>query len=162
MTGKLFFSVRNIVSTVMKRKKKVVIPLETLCDYLKHTPFDQYLTPVTLSEFASCFDEVVKSRPGKEIALDPHKVYVVCQGEVDLSTSYPEVEGKVEAKGFLCRKRRGDIINVTQTERDVKRRMTVKIGKVIDVAEDIITTGSGEADIVLVSSTMKSLNDFTA
>jgi CRP-like cAMP-binding protein len=162
MTGKLFFSVRNIVSTVMKRKKKAVIPLETLCDYLKHTPFDQYLTPVTLSEFASCFDEVVKSRPGKEIALDPHKVYVVCQGEVDLSTSYPEVEGKVEAKGFLCRKRRGDIINVTQTERDVKRRMTVKIGKVIDVAEDIITTGSGEADIVLVSSTMKSLNDFTA
>lgn len=143
-------------------KKKLVIPLETRCEYLKHTPFYQYLSSVTLGEFASCFDEVVKSRPGKEVALDPRKVYVVCQGEVDLSTSYPEREGKVEAKGYLCRKRRGDIINVTQTERDVQRRIPIKIGKVIDVAEDIITTGSGEADIVLVASTMKALNNFTA
>jgi len=152
----------KIVSAIIKRKKKWVVPLETRCDYLKHTPFYQYLSSVTLREFASCFNEVVKSRPGKEIALDPRKVYVVCQGEVDLSTSYPEKEGKVEAKGYLCRKRRGDIINVTQTERDVQRRMTIKIGKVIDVAEDIITTGSGDADIVLVASTMKALNNFTA
>jgi len=161
MKGTLFYSVSKMV-TVMKMKKKVVIPLEKLCEYLKHTPFDQYLSPDTLTEFASCFDGVIKSRPGKEIALDSHKVYVVCQGEVDLSTAYPEVDGKVEAKGFLCRKRCGDIINVTQTERDVKRRMTMKVGKAIDVAEDIITTGSGESDIVLVSSTMKALNDFTA
>mmetsp|Transcript_3969 Transcript_3969/g.6107 ORF Transcript_3969/g.6107 Transcript_3969/m.6107 type:complete len:615 (+) Transcript_3969:62-1906(+) len=161
MKGTLFFSVSKMV-TVMKIKRKAVVPLETLCEYLKHTPFDQYLSPVTLTEFASCFDGVIKSRPGKEIALDSHKVYVVCQGEVDLSTVYPEVEGKVEAKGFLCRKRCGDIINVTQTEQDVKRRMTIKVGKAIDVAEEIITTGSGESDIILVSSTMKALNDFTA
>ena len=160
--GALLF-VRKIVSTMKKRKKKAVVPLETLCEYLKVTPFDQYIfSPDTRTEFASCFDEIIKSRSGKEIALDPHRIYIVCQGEVDLSASYPEIEGKVEAKGFLCRKRRGDIINVTQTERDVKRRMTIKIGKVVDVAQDIITTGSGEADIVLVSSTMRALNDFTA
>ena len=144
----------------MKRKK--VIELQVRCEYLKHTPFDQYLSPVTLEEFASCFNEVVRRPPGKEIALDPRRVYIVCQGEVDLSTSYPEIEGKVEAKGFLCRKRQGDIINITQTERDVQRRMTIKMSKVIDTAEDIIITGSGDNDIVLISSSMKALNEFKA
>lgn len=156
-------SVRKLVSTMIKRRKKAALPLETLVHLLKHTPFHQYLSPDTITEFASCFDGIIKSQSGKEIALDPHKIYIVCQGEVDLSTSYPEMEGKVEAKGFLCRKRRGDIINLNQTEIDVKRRMTIKIGKVVDVAEDIIITGSGEEDdIVLVSSSMRALNDFTA
>lgn len=91
--------------------------------FLKETPFYQYLTPETIDEFARCFTHTIRSKPGKSILLDAHHVYVVCEGEVDLSASFPEEGTKLETKGYLCRKRRGgDIVNVCQPKQDVQRR----------------------------------------
>ena len=85
--------------------------------------------------------------------------YVVAEGEVDLSTSFPAEGSKVEAKGYLCRKRQGDIVNVFQTKKDVERRMTVN-KKLKELAEEIITVGCGDKELVLLCGDMDALDKF--
>jgi len=76
--------------------------------FLANSPFSIYLTPETGEAFSKCFTTSLRLSPGKTItSLDADKVYVVCEGEVDISTSYPDKCVKFEAKGFLCRKRKG-------------------------------------------------------
>jgi CRP-like cAMP-binding protein len=128
--------------------------------YLEHTPFFQYLNEESIKEFAQCFPTTLRSRPGTNISLDSQRIYIVAEGEVDLSTSYPEEGTKVEARGYLCRKRQGDIVNVHQTKQDVKRRMTVKSNKVRDFAEEITISGCGDSDVLLLSSDMDALDTF--
>ncbi|KAL7554416.1 hypothetical protein ACHAWF_017853 [Thalassiosira exigua] len=140
--------------------KRGNLSLEKRIKYLQETPFFQYLTPDTINDFARCFPQTVRSNPGKSITLDPRRIYVVCEGEVDLSTSYPQEGTKIEAKGYLCRKRRGDIVNVCSTQEDVERRMTVKSQKMKGLAEDIMTVGSGPSGIVLLSGDMDALDKF--
>ena len=128
--------------------------------FLKETPFYQYLTPETIDEFARCFTHTMRSKPGKSILLDAHHLYVVCEGEVDLSTSFPEEGSKLEAKGYLCRKRRGDIVNVCQTKEDVQRRMTVRSHRMKGLAEDIMTKGGGDTAILLLCGDVGALDKF--
>jgi adenylate kinase len=129
--------------------------------FLKETPFYQYLTPETIDEFARCFTHTMRSKPGKSILLDAHHLYVVCEGEVDLSTSFPEEGSKLEAKGYLCRKRRGDIVNVCQTKEDVQRRMTVRSHRMKGLAEDIMTKGGGDTAILLLCGDVGALDKFS-
>ena len=143
------------------RKRGGALSLDKRIKYLKQTPFIQYLTPETIDEFAQCFPQTIRTSPGKGITLDSRKVYIVCEGEVDLSTSYPQEGVKVETKGYLCRKRVGDIVNVVQTERDVARRMTVKSHKMKDLVEDIMTVGSGNSAILLLCGDTDALNKFS-
>ena len=118
--------------------------------YLKESPFFQYLTPETINDFAQCFPETLRTNPGKRITLDSRKMYIVCNGEVDLSTSYPDKGAKIEAKGYLCRKRRGDTVSVCKAKAEVQRRMTVKSNKMKELAEDIMTVAGGDTDTLLL------------
>ncbi|KAL9187931.1 hypothetical protein ACHAXT_006309 [Thalassiosira profunda] len=140
--------------------KRGPLAVEKRVKYLRDTPFFQYLDEETIIEFARCFSETVRTSGG--LTLDPQKIYVVCEGEVDLSTSYPSSKGrKVEAKGYLCRKRRGDIVNVCSTRMEVERRMTVQSLK--NLAEDVksTTVGSGgSGSVLLLSADMTALNGF--
>ncbi len=128
--------------------------------YLKESPFFQYLTPETINDFAQCFPETLKTNPGKRIALDSRKLYIVCNGEVDLSTSYPDRGAKIEVKGYLCRKRRGDTVSVCKAKADVQRRMTVKSNKIKDLAEDIMTVAGGDTDTLLLCGDAGLLENF--
>ena len=144
----------------MPWKKGKAISLEKKVSYLKHTPFFQYLTAEAMKEFSQCFPDTIRSRPGKTLTLDPSTIYVVAEGEVDLSTSYPVEGKKVEARGYLCRKRPGDIVNIYQAKQDVERKMTVNSRKIKDFAEDIVTVGSGDTDILLLCGDMDALDRF--
>ncbi|KAL3821971.1 hypothetical protein ACHAXA_004459 [Cyclostephanos tholiformis] len=143
------------------RHQRGALTAEQKIKFLKETPFFQYLTPETIDEFAQCFTKTIRAKPSKTILLDVHAVYVVCEGEVHLSTSFPEEGTKLQTKGYLCRKRRGDIINVCQTKQDVQRRMTVRSHKMKGLAEDIMTVGAGDAAILLLCGDMDALDKFS-
>jgi adenylate kinase len=141
--------------------KRGALTAEQKIKFLKELPFFQYLTPETIEEFAECFTKTVRAKPGKTILLNVHAVYAVCEGEINLSTSFPEEGTKLQTRGYLCRKRRGDIVNVCQTKQDVQRRMTVKSLKMKGLAEDIMTVGAGDAPILLLCGDMDALDKFS-
>lgn len=143
-----------------RRKEGGVVLLQEKVKYLKESPFFQYLTPETINDFAQCFPETLSTNPGKRIALDPRKMYIVCNGEVNLSTSYPDKLAKIEAKGYLCRKRRGDTVSVCKARADVQRRMTVKSNKMKELAEDIMTVAGGDTDTLLLCGDSGMLENF--
>ncbi|KAL7525496.1 hypothetical protein ACHAXR_001031, partial [Thalassiosira sp. AJA248-18] len=144
-----------------RRKNGGTISLDKRIKYLQETPFYQYLTAETIHEFAQCFPQTIRTQPGKDITLDSQKVYIVCEGEVEAWSVYPQEGAKVEAKGYLCRKRHGDIVNVCQAEHDVQRRMTVKSHKMKELAEDIMIVGSGRSAILLLCGDMRALDKFS-
>lgn len=142
------------------RRKAGDVSMQTKVNYLKESPFFQYLTPETINEFAQCFPETTTTSPGNRITLDPRKMYIVCEGEVDLSTSYPDKGTKIEARGYLCRKRRGDIVSVGKAKADVQRRMTVKSIKMKELAEDIMTVAGGNTETLLLCGDSDMLENF--
>mmetsp|Transcript_14217 Transcript_14217/g.30373 ORF Transcript_14217/g.30373 Transcript_14217/m.30373 type:complete len:620 (+) Transcript_14217:167-2026(+) len=148
-------------SGISLRRKGGPLSLEKRIKYLRETPFSIYLTAETIDEFAMCFPQTIRTVPGKSIKLDHRKIYVVCEGEVDLSASYPQKNTKVEARGYLCRKRRGDIVSVRQAKEDIARRMTLKSHKMKDLAEDVMTVGSGDSSILLLCVDMVTLDNFS-
>mmetsp|Transcript_19866 Transcript_19866/g.41672 ORF Transcript_19866/g.41672 Transcript_19866/m.41672 type:complete len:619 (+) Transcript_19866:1290-3146(+) len=147
------------VSVVKKRTDKS-IAFDQKVAYLKLTPFFQYLTSDAVGEFAKCFPKSLSCPPGKNIELESHRIYIVCEGEVDLSTSYPEAGTKVEAKGYLCRKRQGDIVNLYQTKKDIERQMSSKKKKLRMLTEEVITVSSGDTKMLLLCADMDALDKF--
>jgi CRP-like cAMP-binding protein len=142
------------------RRKDGGVSVQEKVKYLKESPFFQYLTPETINDFAQCFPETLRTNPGKRITLDSRKMYIVCNGEVDLSTSYPDKGAKIEAKGYLCRKRRGDTVSVCKAKAEVQRRMTVKSNKMKELAEDIMTVAGGDTDTLLLCGDPGMLENF--
>lgn len=134
--------------------------IEERVSLLQETPFFQYLTPETINEFALCFTQSVRGIPGKTLKLNSNKIYLVCEGEVHLSTTFPEEGTKLETKGYLCRKRRGDIIDVGQTKQDVILRMNIRSSKMKGHAEDIMPAVGGNVDVLLLCADMKALDKF--
>lgn len=136
------------------------LSLEKKIQYLRETPYSIYLTPETIGEFAKCFPETIRSAPGKSLALDHSKIYIVCKGEVDLSTAVPKSQNKVQAEGYLCRKRAGDIVSIYNAEETVKRKMSSASHKVQSLAEELTIVGSGDSKILLLVGDMRALDDF--
>ena len=109
------------ISSAISRKKGGPISIDKRIKILQHTPFFQYLTIETTNEFAQCFPNTIHTDSGKSISLDSRK-NIVAEGEIDLSASYPDTGGsKLEARGYLCRKQRGDIVNVCEAKKDIAR-----------------------------------------
>lgn len=88
-------------------KPKNEISLAEAVQYIKGTPFNQYLDDDTIEGFARSFVHVQIAEPGSRIDLDGDRLYIVSRGTVDLSTTYPD-HTKVEATGYLCRKKEGE------------------------------------------------------
>ena len=145
----------------LRKKGGSGLGLEKRIKFLRETPFFQYLTAETLNEYAQCFPQTIQATPGQAIALDSQNIYVVCEGEVDLSTSYPVEGTKIEAKGYLCRKKRGDIVHVRSAKEDVERHMSVKSQKMKGLAEDISIVGSGSSGILLLCGDRNALDKFS-
>lgn len=148
------------VQCARKSPSRTEILLARTVEVLKHTPFHQYLTSDNIQEFARCFLDTLNSSPGKKIDLDSQRIYIVAEGQVDLSTAYPEALTKVEAAGYLCRKREGDIICLKHTKENVRMKIPAKNKQIKDLSEDIIVTGSGDAEILLLCADMMELNNF--
>jgi hypothetical protein len=95
---------------VSKRHVKVLSPQERI-QYIKKSPFYLFLHDETLQEFGYCFPFLLRVKEGDIVNLDRNKVYIVAEGELELRTTLPEPKGKIESKGYLCKKRPGDIIS---------------------------------------------------
>ena len=150
----------KLSSLSIKNKGGGPISVDKRIKILRESPFFQYLTAETIKEFADCFPNTVRTAPGKSIALDNRKIYIVAEGEIDLSASYPQKGSKIEAKGYLCRKRQGDIVNVFETTQDVERHMsTVKSHLMKDLVEPIMITA--DTNTLLLCGDMSALNKFS-
>lgn len=87
------------------------LPQEDRIKYIKTTPFYLYLQDDTLQEFAACFPYMIKIKKGETPKLDENKLYIVATGELELSTTMADPKMKIEHKGYLCKKRPGDILS---------------------------------------------------
>ena len=83
---------------------------------MRNTPFFLYLQDDLLEEFAECFQYSVRCNEGETVKIDHDKVYIVAQGELELKTILPMPEGKIESRGFLCKKYPGDIVYQPQSQ----------------------------------------------
>ena len=151
----------SALSTQCHRRSqpKDEVPLEKAVECISKTPFYQYLDSDTIEQFAKCFLTVKCSAAGTRVDLDSQRLYIVAKGEVDLSTTYPD-HTKVEASGYLCRKREGDVINLKHTREDARRKASANSNKIDDLIEEIIVTASGNTDTLLYCADMEQLNCF--
>lgn len=102
---------------VSKQRKSKKLSIESKLQCLKTTPFFLFLKDEILVEFAKCFQSTISCNSGDTIKIDSEKVYIVAQGELELKTVLPRPEGKIETRGFLCKKYPGDIIHQRQTQK---------------------------------------------
>lgn len=154
----------SILTLCSRRSKpKNEITQEEAVTFLKKTPFHQYLSSESIEQFARCFLQVKRSDSGSRIELDSQRIYIVAEGEVDLSTTYPDGDAKVEATGYLCRKREGDIINLNQTKEDARKKATESSAhKINDLMEEIIVTACGKTETILLCADMNEVDSFTS
>lgn len=95
---------------VSKRHAQTLLPHERI-QFIKQSPFYLFLHDEILKEFANCFPYLLRVKEGDILNLDRNKVYIVAEGELELRTTLPEPKSKIESKGYLCKKRPGDIIS---------------------------------------------------
>ena len=98
-----------------KRSKR--LPLEYKIKCLKNTPFFLYLQDDLLKEFAQCFQYSIRCKEGEILNINQENVYIVAEGELELKTILPKPEGKIETRGFLCKKYPGDIVYQRQAQK---------------------------------------------
>ncbi len=55
--------------------------------------------------------------------LGVNDIYIVAEGELELSTVIPGKQRKLDSSGYLCKKRPGDIVTKTSTKEDVQRKV---------------------------------------
>lgn len=67
--------------------------------------------------------QAVKVGPGQPLDIDIDDIFVVAEGGLKLSTTVPDEHNKLESSGYLCRKRPGDIVTKTSTQKDVNRKV---------------------------------------
>lgn len=84
--------------------------------YIKNSPFYLYLTDETLEEFGKCFPFVKQCKEGDEISLDENTIYIIGKGSLELSATMADPSMKIENKGYLCKKRPGDLVSLPKEQ----------------------------------------------
>jgi len=103
---------------------EVSVPMEQRINFLKKTPFFILLSEDQLEEFAKCFPSAFKAKAGSTLKLENGIVYVVAEGDLELSTTLPVVpRQKIDTSAYLCKKKPGDIVNQQQTKKEAERRV---------------------------------------
>ena len=92
-------------------------------EYLKKTPFFLYLHGDNFEEFASCFSMTRNIRANETLAIDKEVVYIVAEGELELRTTLPVANSKMENSGYLCKKAVGDIVSKPQAQIQAARKV---------------------------------------
>ena len=120
--------------SISKRKAFWAKPSrEQRVEYLKKTPFFIYLHGRTLDEFASCFSTFQIIDANDSLPLDKEIVYIVAEGELELRTTIPHANSKIENEGYLCKKAVGDIVSKSQAQSQVARKVSKDNEKTVDV-----------------------------
>lgn len=136
------------------------ISIEEAIRHIKKTPFNHYLDTKTIEGFSRCFVQVTRAASGNRIELSSDRLYIVAVGEVDFSTAISN-QAKVEATGYLCSKREGDLINLTHIKADATRKASNSY-KINDLVEEIIVTTNGKEECLLLCADMAKLESFVA
>jgi hypothetical protein len=105
------------MGAAVSKKSSKRLPLHSKVKYLKTTPFFLYLQDDLLDEFAQCFPYTKRCKEGETINIDHENVYIVAYGELELKTILPKSSGKIETRGFLCKKHPGDIVYQRNTQK---------------------------------------------
>eukprot|EP00979_Chaetoceros_neogracilis_P018411 scaffold10584_cov211-Chaetoceros_neogracile.AAC.1 len=79
------------------------LTLDERVQHIRRTPFFLYLDVSTLGEFGKCFPTT---------------------GELNLSTTMADPKYRLESKGYLCKKRPGDIISKPKEQRLATEKLT--------------------------------------
>lgn len=109
------------------------VPLEDRIKYIKTTPFYLYLQDDTLQEFAACFPFMVQIKKGETPKLDENKLYIVSTGELELSTTMADPKMKIENKGYLCKKRPGDILSKPKEQKLATEKVRLQVQDLFDL-----------------------------
>ena len=75
-----------------------------------------------MREFAESFPSRKVFKQGETVALEEKGVYIVARGELQFHTTLP-VHGKMETKGYRCKKYPGDIVSKTQAQHQTERKV---------------------------------------
>ena len=51
--------------------------------------------------------------------------YIIAEGELELSSQIPNINGKIETMEVLCKKKPGDIFNKVEAQKDVIRKVRI-------------------------------------
>jgi hypothetical protein len=93
------------------------LTLDERVQHIRRTPFFLYLDVSTLGEFGKCFPTTVFVKKGDILTLNENLVYIIAKGELNLSTTMADPKYRLESKGYLCKKRPGDIISKPKEQR---------------------------------------------
>lgn len=126
--------------------------------HIKKTPFYLYLQDDTLQEFARCFPCMIVIKKGETPALDNNNVYIVATGELELSATMADPKMKIEHKGYLCKKRPGDILNKPKEQKIATEKLNPRTKKMESFVEQVETCASEESSIL--ASDITALNSF--
>ncbi len=132
------------------------LTFDSKINYLKHTPFFLYLGDDSLKEFTTAFQFASHFKEGNIIHLDHDHVYVVAKGELELKTVLPKSKGKIETKGFLCKKHEGDIVFQPQSQKLATDKLTMrKLESYVEMVQTIACK-----DTLLLHANKKTLDKF--
>mmetsp|Transcript_27239 Transcript_27239/g.40085 ORF Transcript_27239/g.40085 Transcript_27239/m.40085 type:complete len:615 (-) Transcript_27239:563-2407(-) len=127
--------------------------------YLKCTPFFLYMSTDILHEFAKeCFTSALLIKDMETIPIKSDSIYVIADGEIELSTIIPSENTKVDNLGYLCKKRPGDIVNKRQTQKEAVRKISMKNKKLEHLVEDVQT--KARSRVILLRGDLKLIDSF--
>lgn len=126
--------------------------------YIKTTPFYLYLQNDTLQEFAACFPYMILIKKGETPKLDESKLYIVATGELELTTTMADPKMKIENKGYLCKKRPGDILHKPKEQKLATEKLCPKTKKMETFVEQVETCATENSS--LLGSDTTALNAF--
>jgi len=99
------------------------LSFEDRISFLKKTPFFIYLQDATLLELAECVQFTLTAHKGNRVTLEEETIYIVIEGELELSVLLPTADKKNESLGYLCKKKPGDILSKISVNKQATRKV---------------------------------------
>ena len=99
------------------------LSFEERISFLKKTPFFIYLPDLKLFELAECVKHTLLVKEGENIRLEEDTIYIVIEGELELSVLIPTPDKKNECRGYLCRKKPGDVLSKIAANKHATRQV---------------------------------------
>jgi hypothetical protein len=108
----------------MGNSASVQLSFEERVSFLRKTPFFIHLQENRLIELAECFQHTLVSNEGDTVKLDDNTIYIVTEGELELSALIPTFDKKNESRGYLCKKKPGDILSKRSANKHAVQKVT--------------------------------------
>jgi hypothetical protein len=99
------------------------LSFEDRISFLKKTPFFIYLQDAKLLELAECVQYTLEANEGENVRLEEDTIYIVIEGELELSVLLPTPDKKNESLGYLCKKKPGDILSKISANKHATRKV---------------------------------------